>query len=221
MTPNNIVNMAMLNGLDIIAITDHNSIGNAEALIACSADKPISVVPGMELETMEEAHFVCLFENMGQAQDFADFIKPYFLPIENRPDIFGQQAYMNELDEIVGYEAQLLTSALGLSIYDAAPVVRSLGGVIYPAHVNKDAYSIISNLGMVPADLKFSAAELSRHITAEEAENAWPYLQDYFLLTSSDAHYLWDIYEGENTIELEEASVTCLIDRLRKGKQNQ
>jgi len=218
MTPNNIVNMAILNGLEMIAITDHNSVGNAKAVLSVAADKPLCVVPGMELETMEEAHFVCLFETLSAAEEFAAFLAPYFLPIENRPDIFGQQAYMNDLDEITGYEPRLLTTALSLSVYDAVPVVQSMGGVIYPAHVNKDAYSVISNLGSVPPDLGFRVAELSRHISREEAVSIWPYLSELLLLTSSDAHYLWDIYEGEGAIELEEASAACLLHTLRKGK---
>jgi len=218
MTPNNIVNMAMLNGLDMIAITDHNTIGNVEAVMKAAKDKPVSVLAGMELETQEEAHFVCLFKSLSAAHDFADFIKPYFMPIENRPDIFGQQAYMNELDEITGYETQLLTTALSLSIYDAVPVVRSMGGVILPAHVNKDAYSIISNLGFVPEDLGFKTAEISRHVTKQEAYQKWPHLSDYFLITSSDAHYLWDMYEEEGMIDLEEASPDCLLEKLKKGK---
>lgn len=218
MTPNNIVNMAVLNGLDIIAITDHNSIGNAEAMMACATDKPLVVVPGMELETAEEAHFVCLFPDMRRAQDFNDFITAYRLPIENRPEIFGEQAYMNAQDEITGYEGKLLTAALTLSVYEAAPMVADLGGVIYPAHVNKEAYSIISNLGTMPEDLGFHAAEISRHMSFAEAMLHWPYLENYQLITSSDAHYLWDIYEGESVLELEEKTATCLIDTLRKGK---
>jgi len=217
MTPNNIVNMAVINGLDIIAVTDHNSIGNAEAVMSASYGKPLHVIPGMELETAEEVHFVCLFESLGDAQTFSEFLKPYFLPIENRVEIFGEQAYMNEQDEITGYENQLLTTALSLSIYDAAPVVQSMNGIIIPAHVNKDAYSIISNLGSVPEDLGFAAVELSRHISRDDALKKWPDLSRFYSVTSSDAHYLWDIYEDEGTIDLEEATPACLLSTLRKG----
>ncbi len=218
MTPNNIVNMAILNGLDMIALTDHNSAGNVRSLMACAEDKPLCVVPGMELETAEEAHFVCLFETAEQAETFADYIKPYFLPIKNRVDIFGEQAYMDADDNITGYEQQLLTTALTCSIYDAASVVRGLSGVVYPAHVDKNAYSIISNLGIVPPDLGFTVAELSKHCSVEEAVKKWPYLEKYILFSDSDSHYLWDIYENQNMLELEEISAACLIETLRKGK---
>lgn len=218
MTPNNIVNMAMLNGLDMIALTDHNSVGNVRAVMKCAQDKPLCVVAGLELETMEEAHFVCLFPTIEQAEQFIEFLEPYRMPIENRPDIFGEQAYMNAQDEIVWHEPHLLTTALGCSIYDAAPVVFDLGGVIVPAHVDKQAYSIISNLGMVPEDLGFTTVEISKNTTKEEAIKQFPYLESYRLITDSDAHYLWDMYEEQNILELEEISAKCLVEMLRKGK---
>ncbi|MBQ4518478.1 MAG: PHP domain-containing protein [Clostridia bacterium] len=218
MTPNNIVNMAVLNGLDIIALTDHNSVGNVRAVLECAQDKPLCVVPGLELETVEEAHFVCLFPTIEQAEQFIEFLEPYRMPIENRPDIFGEQAYMNAQDEIVWHEPQLLTTALGCSVYDAAPVVFSLGGAMVPAHVDKQSYSIISNLGMVPEDLGFKTVEISKNTTKEEALSRFPYLESYRLITDSDAHYLWDMYEEQNVLELEEISAKCLVETLRKGR---
>ncbi len=219
MTPNNIVNMAKLNHLDLIALTDHNAVGNVRALQECGARESLCVVPGMELETAEEAHFVCLFKKVSDAESFNDFIKPFFMPIENRVDIFGEQALMNADDQIIGYETQLLTTALTCSIYDVISVVYDLNGVIYPAHVDKDAYSIISNLGVIPEDLGFKTAELSSRCTPQEAIARFPYLEDYLLFSDSDSHYLWDIYEDQNVLELEEISASCLVETLRKGKR--
>ncbi|MBE7035035.1 MAG: PHP domain-containing protein [Ruminococcaceae bacterium] len=220
MTPNNIVNMAILKGLSMIALTDHNSVGNVRAMLQCAKDKPLCVVPGMELETMEEAHFVCLFPTIEQAEDFEAYIQPYRMGIENRPDIFGEQAYMNAEDDIIAHEPVLLAAALTLSIYDAAPVVSQLGGVILPAHVDKSSYSVISNLGAVPEDLGFTAVELSKNTSFAAALTTWPYLADYQAITSSDAHYLWDIYETQQAIDLAELSAPCLVETLRKAKNS-
>ncbi len=219
MTPNNIVNMALLNGLKLIAVTDHNTVGNVRSVMECAQGKNLCVVPGMELETMEEAHFVCLFPAIEQAEEFMAFLEPYRVPIANRPDIFGEQAYMNGQDEVVWHEPNLLTTALGCSVYEAAPAVFSIGGVMVPAHVDKQAYSIISNLGMVPEDLEFTTIEISKNATIQEVLSQWPYLEKYRLITDSDAHYLWDMYEDQNVLELEEISAKCLIETLRKGKQ--
>ena len=70
MTPCNIVGMSKLLGLDVIAITDHNSTGNAEAVMKCGQAMGLTVVPGMELETREEVHVLMLFEDLSKANEF-------------------------------------------------------------------------------------------------------------------------------------------------------
>ena len=217
MTPNNIVGMAVLNGLDFIAVTDHNTIGNVRAVMKCAEDAPLTVIPGMELETAEEAHFICLFKTAGAAEEFYGWTKGFFNGIKNREDIFGRQAFMNEEDEITGFEEQLLVSALTCSVYDAVPVVRGLGGVIIPAHVDKSSYSIISNLGFMPPDLGFKTVEISKNTDREHILMKYPYLEEYLIITDSDSHYLGDLYETEGKIQLAEKSVDALFERLSGG----
>lgn len=181
-------------------------------------DLPITVVPGMELETMEEIHFVCLFPTLEIAREFDSWLSSYRMPIKNRPEIFGEQLYMNENDEVVGTEDLLLVTATTCSIYDAAPVVRRLGGVIYPAHVDRSSYSVISNFGTVPEDLGFTAVEISSRITKEEALAKYPYLEKYQIVTDSDSHYLDTFYDTQNSIELPECTASALIEKL-SGKK--
>lgn len=216
MTPNNIVNMAVLCGLNIIAVTDHNTVGNVSAAMKVAENLPITVVPGMELETVEEVHFVCLFPNLKTAKAFDEWLAPFRLPIKNRPEIFGEQLYLNEQDEVVGTEEKLLVTAVSCSIYDAAPKVRALGGAIFPAHVDKSSYSIISNLGTVPEDLNFTTVEISKNITKEEALLKYPYLSNYQIITDSDSHYLDSFYETQNPIELSEPTAKALIEKLNQ-----
>lgn len=214
MTPNNIVNMAVLCGLDLIAVTDHNSIGNVAAAMKVAESLPVTVVPGMELETAEEIHFVCLFPTLEIAQAFDHWLESYRTPLKNRPDLFGEQFYMNENDEIIGVEERLLVTATTCSIYDAAPKVRALGGVIYPAHVDRSSYSVISNFGTIPEDLAFTTVELSKNMTKEDALKAYPYLAKYRIITDSDSHYLDTFYDTQNSIELPEATAEALIQAL-------
>lgn len=214
MTPNNIVNMAALSGLDIIAICDHNTIGNVEAAMKVACGTSVVVVPGMELETMEEAHFVCLFPDIESAKEFDLWLSPYKSNVKNRTEIFGNQLYMNENDEVVGSEENLLVAAASCSVYDAAPKVRALNGVIIPAHVDKSSYSIISNLGTVPDDLEFSTVEISKNTTKEKALSLFPYLAKYQIITDSDSHYLDSFYEKENPIDLPEKTASALINKL-------
>ncbi len=215
MTPNNIVNMACLSQLDIIAIADHNSIGNVEAAMKVAENLPITVVPAMELETSEEVHFLCLFEDIKTAKEFDEWLAPYKAQHKNRPDIFGKQQYMDEMDEIVGTEENLLVVATGLSIYDVKKKIDTLPAVIIPAHVDRSSYSIISNLGFIPEDLGFTTVEISKNITREEALTLYPYLSQYNIITDSDSHYLDTFYEKENPIELSEPTAKALIAALK------
>lgn len=214
MTPNNIVNMAMLCGLNIIAITDHNSIGNVEAAMKVAEQSHLLVIPGMELETAEEAHFVCLFPTLEAATAFSEWLAPYRLPIQNRPELFGEQIYLDAQDVPTGYEERLLVTACTCSIYDAAPAVRSFGGTIFPAHVDKSSYSIIASLGTIPEDLGFTTVELSKNISKEAALEKFPYLANYRIITNSDSHYLDSFYETQNPIELEAFTKEALIKTL-------
>ena len=127
MTPNNIVNMAYLKGLDIIAVTDHNSAENCDAMVICGKKRGIIVVPGMELETREEVHLVCLFPSVAEAHRMQEIVYNALPDIENREDIFGQQIMMDEEDNISGYQKRLLLTASSLSIDDAFMNVSSLG----------------------------------------------------------------------------------------------
>ena len=108
----------------------------------------------------------------------------------------------------------MLVTAASCSIYDAAPAARSFGAAIFPAHVDKTAYSVISNLGTVPEDLGFTTVELSKNISKEEALFKFPYLSKYHIITNSDSHYLDSFYETQNPIDLEEPTAAALIKKL-------
>jgi len=214
MTPNNIVNMALLKGLDIIAVTDHNSVSNCEAVLSCAVDRDIIVVPGMELETMEEIHLVCLFPSIGAALKMQDIVFDALPKIKNREDIFGCQVLLDEKDVITGYVERLLLTAAMLGVEDVVHRVRNLGGAVIPAHVDRESFSIISNLGTVPENLNFKYLELSRQCDTEEFKRKNRFSSGYKLIKSSDAHTLGDILERESFIDLKEKNIHCLIEKL-------
>lgn len=197
MTPNNIVNMAILKGLDIIAVTDHNTCGNVEA-VQKAANGRLLVVPGMEVETAEEVHTVCYFPDIETALEAEKTIKAHLPKIKNRSEIFGTQYYMNEKDEIIGEEDRLLVNATTLDIYSVFRLVAGLGGAAVPAHIDRTSYSVISNLGFIPPDLKIDTVEITKR-NVEKPENEY---SGFNIITNSDAHYLEDISERENGINL-------------------
>ncbi len=53
MTPKNIIETAITENLQIISITDHNSIGNVEEAIDYAHTKQILVIPGVEIATIQ------------------------------------------------------------------------------------------------------------------------------------------------------------------------
>lgn len=217
MTPNNIVNMALIKGLDIIAVTDHNSAENLESFIECSKSKNILVVPGMEIETREEVHLICLFPSVDSALEMQEVVYKALPKLENREDVFGPQLIMDSNDCILGHVKRMLLTASALSIEEVFEnVVRRFGGAVIPAHVNRDSYSIISNLGFIPENLKIKYVEVSKDCNIDKFFLNRNDISRYRYLISSDAHHLGGILERESFIELDEKSIDCLLAKIRQ-----
>jgi len=204
MTPNNIINMALLKGLDMIAVTDHNACHNAGAVMEMGARRQIIVVPGLEVESVEEVHIVTLFPDLETAEKMGERVAQHLPPVENREEIFGEELILNSRDEETGRLSQLLIVATELTVEEIFQAATELGGVAFPAHVDSDSYSIVSNLGGIPDDLDVSMIELSANCDAESFFDNYPGLRDYPVLRDSDAHYLWDMSERCNYISTED-----------------
>lgn len=210
MTPNNLINMSIIKGLDAVALTDHNACENVRAAAAVAGDK-IIFIPGMEVETSEEVHIVTLFPTADAAEEMQRILVDSSPFIPNRPEIFGNQYIMDENDEICGEIDRMLVTASGLDIYTVVAAAKDLGGIAYPAHIDRESYSVLSNLGFIPPDLDISAIEITeKSRTALEVE----YSNRYNIITSSDAHYLWDISERNHYIEVSDASVRGILNAI-------
>lgn len=221
MTPNNIVNMAKLKGLDMIALTDHNSAGNCPAAMAAGKRENLLVIPGMELCTSEDVHIVCLFRSLDGALSFEKEVRQTLPKIKNRPDIFGEQLILDEYDNVVSKEENLLITGSGISANEVLSRVRAFGGTAFPAHADKTSNGIIAVLGTVPPEAEFCTAELSYLCNKETFIKENPSLQNKLILRNSDAHYLWDISERLSFLEigsLDIDSVISYIDNFRVSK---
>lgn len=215
MTPYNLVNMAKLLGLDIIALTDHNSTQNCRAAMTVGESISLTVVPGMELCTSEEVHVVCLFDDVNNAEAFSDYVLSTVPPVKNRPEIFGDQLIMNGGDGIVGNQELLLTTASGISIENAVETVGQYGGVCYPAHIDRSSYSVISNLGMITDEMNFAAVEMTENADQDEYRAKYPIIMDMPVFVSSDAHYLENMREAKHTIDIAENSAKAVVEQIR------
>ncbi|MBR2343175.1 MAG: PHP domain-containing protein [Clostridia bacterium] len=206
-TPNNILGMASLAGIDILALTDHNTAKNCPAFFAAAEKFGITAIAGMELTTSEDIHVVCLFEHLEDALRFDGELDAYRTRVANRPEIFGRQLIMDEEDEITGELPDLLSFATAISIEDVGRIVGSFGGVCYPAHIDRESNGIIATLGTFPKSIGFTMAEL--HDGSRIGEYAERYgLTDLRFIVSSDAHYLTDIRDKEHFFELPASAVT-------------
>ena len=191
MTPNNIVNMAAMMGLSVIALSDHNSIGNVSSAMKAGEKAGVRVIPAMEVETMEEVHILTLFPDMPSAEEVYREVYNKLPPIKNKPEIFGHQFYMDEDDNIVGEEEKLLVSPSAVSINELFSMVKTVGGIFVPAHVDRHSYSVLTNLGFIPDDLDIKYIEISKQVDDVSAYlSSRPDISGYKILRSSDAHYL-------------------------------
>jgi predicted metal-dependent phosphoesterase TrpH len=206
MIPPLIVEAALSKGIELIAITDHNSSANYESVKKAAENTPLVVLPGMELQTREEVHTLCLFENRDQIIEFQQIVDNHLPLIRNNPDHFGEQFVVNETGEFIRREDRLLLSSSTLSLSEAFAIVENLHGLFIPAHVNRKAYGLIENLGFIPRDISIEAVEISKHLSPEKALAQFPQLKGYPIIQNGDVHRL-DEFLGTLTLFIEKPSI--------------
>ncbi len=202
MTPGSIAGMAKLNGLQIVALTDHNACGNCESFAAMAEQYGIVPVAGMELTTSEDVHLLSLFRSTADAAIFAAEVEKRRIRIPNRPEIFGRQLLIGPDDEPVGEEPHLLVNATTLSLEEAAQLVWNCRGAAIPAHIDREANGILSVLGELPDQPDFPVVEVRDPNRIPTLEQEHPILRGKRKIVSSDAHRLWEIADPGFMIEL-------------------
>ena len=214
MTPANIVGMAAIKELDIIAVTDHNCCLNCEAVMEEAKEYGILVVPGMELTTKEEVHVLCLFEDLENAINFNQYVYSELNQMKNRVEIFGRQEIYLARDKKAGEEEMLLIQSTRISFDYVYSLVNQYKGIMIPAHIDKNSHSLLYNLGFIPPDSLFTCVEIKDKSKQIKLCEEHSYLKQCNIISNSDAHYLRDINEAVNHIELEEKSVQALFQVL-------
>lgn len=219
MIPPLIVQTAIKNGLNLIAITDHNASDNVIAVMKAAEGEDLTVLPGMELQTQEDVHVLCLFDTMDQIGELQALVDKNIPDIKNNINFFGEQFIVDQSGEFVARKEQLLITATRLSFEKAFNAVTDLEGLFIPAHVNRQMFGLITHLGFVPPDLAIDALEISKHITPEEARKEFPQIASYQLIQSGDVHFL-DDFLGVNQFLLKEPTISelklALRDELRR-----
>lgn len=208
MSPKAIAERAKELGIGLLALTDHNTSLNCPAFAANCRELGIWSVYGMEVTSNEEAHLVCLFEDVDTALEFSNFIYQYLPDVPNNPDVLGDQVYVDENEDILGEVEKYLGNATGLSIDDVREEVFFRNGIFIPAHVDKPVFSIPSQLGFLP-DSNYSAIEVFNPVNAGDYSK-------YPVISNSDAHFLDDIGKKKLFIDVEEKTFECLRESLQK-----
>lgn len=215
MAPRDIVRTAYEKGVNLIAITDHNTAAHAPVVSELVKEYGMHALYGMELQTTSETHALCLFDSVDNALEFSDYIYPLLPNIPANPDIFGDQVVVDADNMIVRMEDKLLLQSAEIEIEEAIEVVHSMGGMLFAAHINRDTFSIISQLGFIREGLALDGIEFSRHITVSQGCELYPeYCAHYPALHNSDAHFLEDIGKAVTVFEMEHPTLEELYKAL-------
>ncbi len=208
MVPTAIVRRAKALGLNMIAICDHNSAENVAAVTRAGQRRSLSVIPGMEITSREEVHIVGLFKTASEALRMQSLVYEN-LPGENDETAFGPQTIVDERDQVVGRSARLLIGASELTLEQIVDAIHDFGGLAVAAHIDRQSFGLVGQLGFVPQGLKLDALEVSPRGSAKR----W---HDLPVITSSDAHLLKDIGKSRTLFHVHGANTDEIGKALRR-----
>lgn len=206
MSPRAIVEKSLERGLDLIAVSDHNSAENVGAVIRAGRQRGLAVLAGLEVSSKEEVHSLALFDTEEQALRLQELIYRHMRGT-NRPELFGDQVVANEFDEVEGFNDRLLIGAVQLDLKDIVRAVHRFGGLSIASHVDRPSFSILSQLGFFPDDVDLDGVEISRNTSPERARSEIPGLERFALVSFSDAHFPEDIGKPCTCFVMETPSV--------------
>lgn len=200
MTLNNIVNMAYLKDLDLIAICDHNSVKQLKHLKEVAAGK-IDFVYGVEIQSREEVHVLGYFLKETDLNIIQKFLDSYLIEEPNDAYYFGHQYIFNQVDQIIEEEPRLLIKSLDLSLIEVIQSIHNLGGIAILAHVMSERFSVMSTYFKIDKNWDFDGIEIKKINEKERLLKQYPFLQDTTWFMNSDAHQLEDISEAVQQID--------------------
>lgn len=223
MLPGLIVMQAMAVGLDVIAICDHNSCENAGSVIEASCSTSVKVLPGIEVQSVEGIHIICIFEETTSALKMQDEVYSALPEIELPEARINEQLVVDSSDELVGLCSRPIGVPTSLGLDDIYNKARKLGAVVIPAHIDRHGTGLMDVLGYLPEGSDYDAYELSGNIDETAARTTYPELLEKSLIKNSDAHWLSAIGERQTILRMEHRTLGELRMALRKmnGRSSQ
>lgn len=212
MTPHHIVMRAAEFGIGAVAITDHNASANALAAVKAGERYGVKVFPGMEVECLEEAHIVVLFDTLKQLNAWQQLVDGKMNGLLNNAEKFGGQFVVDDDDNFIREEERLLLAPLRMTAAEVVREAERLGGISIAAHIDRPSYSIVGQLGFIEPDFGFAAAEISAAGWRASKQSKLQRVAGYLpFVTDSDAHNIMDFVQGpKNLITVEELTVAEL-----------
>ncbi len=202
MSPKKITAHVSRGGIDIIALTDHNTAENVSAVLKASRDSNVTVLPGMEVCSREEIHVLAIFERARAALALQSLVYDNLAGVNNE-EAFGLQVVANEHDEVERLKNKLLIGATELTVEQVVDAIHQMNGLAIAAHIDRESYSVIGQLGFIPETVRFDALEISSQTTYAEARKRFSAYGGYTMLKASDAHRVDDIGKATSAFVLE------------------
>jgi PHP family Zn ribbon phosphoesterase len=214
MIPPVIVDETLAHGINLIAITDHNATANISAVMEAAQGRGLTVLPGMELQTREEVHVLCLFDDLERAEAWQRRVDSRFPDVLNDEEKVGEQYIVDATGSFIRSEPRMLITNIDLSLEETFEGVNELGGLVIPAHVERRAYGLLAMLGFAP--LPFEALEISHHLTVNEACHRFPEIKKFPVVQSGDVHYR-DGFLGMMEFEMQAPTVSEIRKALHRA----
>ncbi|MCD6155811.1 MAG: hypothetical protein J7J32_02035 [Candidatus Atribacteria bacterium] len=217
MLPHCIVLEALQKKLDIIAVTDHNACDNVNLTLELGQHFGLWVIPGIEVESKEEVHFLCFFPTIEFLTSFNKEIEANLprIPIDEK--IWGEEWIIDEDGRIKAKKEYLLTHSTRLSAEELIALARKYQGFVIPSHVDRTSYSVLANLGFIPQKWKIKTVEISTWERAETIRKTAS-LEKYSLVSFSDAHSLSEIGRTFTLLETKRRDWKSLLQALTAKK---
>jgi hypothetical protein len=206
MYPRALIEKSIAEKLDVIAVCDHNASENVEYVLSLAKGRPITVLPGMEVSSLEEVHVLAIFDDLRDLKKLQTTVYEH-LPGKNREDIFGCQVIVNDRDEVEGMNERLLIGATDIPLHHIINQIHAFGGLAIASHIDRPSYSILSQLGFIDPETPFDALEISAAADIKKARGQYPDLSTHAMIQSSDAHFIRDIGRAFSTMILQAVNI--------------
>ncbi len=220
MIPPLIVQTALELKIDIIAITDHNASANVSAVQKAAQGTTLKVLPGMEVQTREDVHLLCLFENLTELESWQTAVNEALPDVLNHAEFFGEQFIVDEQGEYIRTEPRMLLTSTRFSIDEVFERVNALGGLVIPAHVERTTNGLFPTLGLLSDQWPILGFEISRHTTPEQAGMKFPAIGNYPLIQNGDVHRLNE-FIGSTIFMIEEPTIKEIYKALKGEDQRE